>query len=106
LSIFVGALWFIATERAHKVKTVLVAPALMAVLGLIPGEQVFYSEHEGIAWNVIFLLFGMMIIVGVIKQTGSSRRTGPAHRTRPATPRGHRLLHSDTRHTGRALVAP
>ena len=70
LSIFVGSLWFIATERAHKVKTVLVAAALMAVLGLIPGEQVFYSEHEGIAWNVIFLLLGMMIIVGVIKQTG------------------------------------
>ena len=70
LAIFVGALWFIATERAHKVKTVLVAAALMAVLGLIPGEQVFYSEHEGIAWNVIFLLLGMMIIVGVIKQTG------------------------------------
>lgn len=70
LTIFVGALWFIATERAHKVKTVLVAAALMAVLGLIPGEQVFYSEHEGIAWNVIFLLLGMMIIVGVIKQTG------------------------------------
>ncbi|MFD4181247.1 SLC13 family permease [Rhodococcus sp. NPDC058514] len=70
LAIFVGALWFIATERAHKVKTVLVAAALMALLGLIPGEQVFYSEHEGIAWNVIFLLLGMMIIVGVIKQTG------------------------------------
>ena len=42
----------------------------MAVLGLIPGDQVFYSEHEGIDWNVIFLLLGMMIIVGVIKQTG------------------------------------
>jgi Na+/H+ antiporter NhaD/arsenite permease-like protein len=31
---------------------------------------VFYSEHEGIDWNVIFLLLGMMVIVGVIKQTG------------------------------------
>ena len=30
----------------------------------------FYSEHEGIDWNVIFLLLGMMVIVGVIKQTG------------------------------------
>ncbi|MBJ8348329.1 SLC13 family permease [Antrihabitans sp. YC2-6] len=70
LAIFVVAFWFIATERADKVKTVLVAAALMAVLGLIPGEQVFYSEHEGIDWNVIFLLLGMMIIVGVIKQTG------------------------------------
>jgi Na+/H+ antiporter NhaD/arsenite permease-like protein len=70
LAIFVVAFWFIATERANKVKTVLVAAALMAVLGLIPGERVFYSEHEGIDWNVIFLLLGMMVIVGVIKQTG------------------------------------
>src|ERR1700752_71652 len=70
VAIFVGAFWFIATERANKVKTVLVAAALMAALGLIPGERVFYSEHEGIDWNVIFLLLGMMVIVGVIKQTG------------------------------------
>ena len=70
LAIFVGAFWFIATERAPKVKTVLVAAGLMTMLGLIPGAKVFYSEHEGIDWNVIFLLLGMMIIVGVIKQTG------------------------------------
>ena len=70
LTIFVVAFWFIATERANKVKTVLVAAALMTVLGLIPGDRIFYSEHEGIDWNVIFLLLGMMVIVGVIKQTG------------------------------------
>ncbi|MGV9797750.1 SLC13 family permease [Mycobacterium sp. NPDC003449] len=70
LAIFVVAFWYIATERADKVKTVLVAAGLMALLGLIPGEKVFYSEHEGIDWNVIFLLLGMMVIVGVIKQTG------------------------------------
>ena len=65
LTIFVVAFWFIASERADKVKTVLVAAGLMAVLGLIPGAGVFYSEHEGIDWNVIFLLLGMMVIVGV-----------------------------------------
>ena len=70
LAVFVAAFWFIATERANKVKTVLVAAALMTVLGLIPGDRIFYSEHEGIDWNVIFLLLGMMVIVGVIKQTG------------------------------------
>ena len=70
LAIFVVAFFFIATERADKVKMVLVAAGLMAVLGLIPGARVFFSEHEGIDWNVIFLLLGMMIIVGVIKQTG------------------------------------
>ncbi|MEV0290400.1 SLC13 family permease [Kribbella sp. NPDC050820] len=35
-----------------------------------PGTEVFYSEHEGIDWNVIFLLLGMMIVIGIIKQTG------------------------------------
>ncbi len=70
LAIFVVAFSFIATERADKVKTVLVAAGLMTVLGLIPGDDVFYSRHEGIDWNVIFLLLGMMVIVGVIKQTG------------------------------------
>jgi Na+/H+ antiporter NhaD/arsenite permease-like protein len=70
LTIFVAAFWFIATERANKVKTVLVAAGLMTLLGLIPGDRIFYSEHEGVDWNVIFLLLGMMVIVGVIKQTG------------------------------------
>ncbi|MFE3543272.1 SLC13 family permease [Nocardia sp. NPDC059177] len=68
--IFVVAFFFIATEKADKVKTVLIASGLMAVLGLIPGDEVFFSPHEGIDWNVIFLLLGMMIIVGVVKQTG------------------------------------
>ncbi|MGH3759455.1 SLC13 family permease [Actinophytocola sp.] len=70
LTIFVVAFFYIATEKSNKVKVVLVASGLMAVLGLIPGAEVFFSEHAGIDWNVIFLLFGMMIIVGVVKQTG------------------------------------
>ncbi|GAA1008669.1 membrane protein [Acrocarpospora pleiomorpha] len=70
LGIFCVAFFFIATEKADKVKTALIAAGAMAVLGLIPGKDVFFSEHEGIDWNVIFLLFGMMIIVGIIKQTG------------------------------------
>ncbi|ONM48881.1 SLC13 family permease [Nocardia donostiensis] len=68
--IFVVAFFFIATEKADKVKTVLIAAGLMAVLGLVPGDEVFFSPHEGIDWNVIFLLLGMMIIVGVVKHTG------------------------------------
>ncbi len=70
LAIFVTAFYFIATEKVDKVKVVLVASALMAVLQLVPGNEVFFSEHAGIDWNVIFLLFGMMIIVGIVKQTG------------------------------------
>ena len=70
LAIFALAFFFIATEKVNKVKVVLVAAATMLLLGLAPGADVFYSAHEGIDWNVIFLLLGMMIIVGIIKQTG------------------------------------
>ncbi|MDI5977913.1 ArsB/NhaD family transporter [Amycolatopsis magusensis] len=70
LAIFGIAYFFIATEKLDKVAVVLTAAGAMAVLGLIPGSGVFYSEHEGIDWNVVFLLLGMMVIVGVIKQTG------------------------------------
>ncbi|MEU4746188.1 ArsB/NhaD family transporter, partial [Actinosynnema sp. NPDC023658] len=34
------------------------------------GETAFHSLDAGIDWNVVFLLLGMMVIVGVIKQTG------------------------------------
>lgn len=70
LLIFIVAFGFIASEKVNKVWVVLVGAALMTVLGLTPGAEVFFSEHEGIDWNVIFLLLGMMIIVGVIRQTG------------------------------------
>jgi len=70
LGIFLVGFYYIATEKIDKVKVVLVAAGLMTVLGLTPGSEVFFSEHSGIDWNVIFLLFGMMIIVGIVKQTG------------------------------------
>ncbi|MEU8800373.1 ArsB/NhaD family transporter [Spirillospora sp. NPDC048819] len=70
LAIFVVAFFFIATEKIDKVKVVLVTAGLMTVLGLTAGADVFFSEHQGIDWNVIFLLLGMMIVVGVIKDTG------------------------------------
>ncbi len=68
--IFTIAFVLIATEKVHRVAVALFAAGMMALLGLVPGKDVFFSEHAGIDWNVIFLLLGMMIIVGVIKQTG------------------------------------
>jgi Na+/H+ antiporter NhaD/arsenite permease-like protein len=70
LTIFSIAFFLIATDKLHRVAVVLGAAGLMALLGLVPGQDVFFSEHAGIDWNVIFLLLGMMIIVGIIKQTG------------------------------------
>ncbi len=70
IAIFAVAFFLIATEKLNRVAVALGAAGLMAALGLVPGSHVFYSPHAGIDWDVIFLLLGMMIIVGVIKQTG------------------------------------
>lgn len=67
---FLVAFGLIASERVNKVAVVLTAAGVMVALGLVPGAGVFFSEREGIDWNVIFLLLAMMLIVAVIKQTG------------------------------------
>ena len=70
LLVFAGAYILIATERIHRVAAALGGAALMLALGLTDGDAAFYSHDSGIDWNVIFLLFGMMIIVGVLRRTG------------------------------------
>ncbi len=70
LIVFIGAYTLIATERVHRVAAALGGAALMLALGLTDGDAAFYSEAAGIDWNVIFLLLGMMVIVGVIKRSG------------------------------------
>jgi Na+/H+ antiporter NhaD/arsenite permease-like protein len=42
----------------------------MVLIGATDDHGIFFSEDSGIDWNVIFLLLGMMIIVGVLRQTG------------------------------------
>jgi Na+/H+ antiporter NhaD/arsenite permease-like protein len=67
---FVGAYILIATERVHRVAAALGGAAFMVVVGVVDAETAFFSEETGVDWNVIFLLFGMMVIVSVLKQTG------------------------------------
>lgn len=69
-AIFVATYSFIATERIHRVTAAIGGVAAMAVFGLVDTETAFYSERSGIDWNVVFLLFGMMVVVSVLKQTG------------------------------------
>lgn len=69
-AVFGIAFFLIATEKFNRVAIVLVAAGILAALRIVPGEHIFFSEHSGIDWNVIFLLLGMMIIVSVIKLTG------------------------------------
>ncbi|KAA0101364.1 hypothetical protein CIW49_05490 [Mycolicibacterium sp. P1-18] len=70
VAVFAIAYVFIATEKISKVKAALGGAAVVVVLGIVGSEDVFYSHETGIDWDVIFLLFGMMIIVGVLRQTG------------------------------------
>jgi Na+/H+ antiporter NhaD/arsenite permease-like protein len=42
----------------------------MIIIGATDADKAFYSHETGIDWNVIFLLLGMMIIVGIIHKTG------------------------------------
>jgi Na+/H+ antiporter NhaD/arsenite permease-like protein len=70
LSIFIVSYALIATERVHRVAAALGGVAAMTVIGVVDAETAFFDQHTGIDWNVIFLLFGMMVIVGVLKQTG------------------------------------
>ena len=53
-----------------RVTVALVGAALMVVIGATDDHGVFFSEDSGIDWNVIFLLLGMMIIVGILQQSG------------------------------------
>jgi len=62
----------IATERVDKTKIALAGSALMILMGVIDQHSAFHGhgEVEGIDWNTLFLLMGMMIIVNVTRHTG------------------------------------
>ncbi len=68
--VFVAAYVLIATERIHRVAAALGGAAGMVLLGVVDARVAFFSERTGVDWNVIFLLLGMMVIVGVLRQTG------------------------------------
>ncbi|MBZ9638843.1 SLC13 family permease [Streptomyces sp. PSKA30] len=68
--VFVGAYALIVSEKIHRVAVALGGAGLMLAIGATDDVTAFYSEHAGIDWNVIFLLMGMMMIVGVLRKTG------------------------------------
>jgi Na+/H+ antiporter NhaD/arsenite permease-like protein len=70
VGVFVAAYALIATEKANRVAVALTGAGLMLALGLVSSADAFHSERFGIDWDVIFLLLGMMVIVGVVKHTG------------------------------------
>ncbi|WP_327096716.1 ArsB/NhaD family transporter [Nocardia vinacea] len=67
---FVVAYILIATERIHKTKAALSGAAIILAAGVLDSGDAFFSHDTGVDWDVILLLFGMMVIVGILRQTG------------------------------------
>ncbi|KUO17436.1 ArsB/NhaD family transporter [Streptomyces dysideae] len=70
IAVFVVTYGLIISEKIHRVGAALGGAALMLAIGATDDKSAFFSEHSGVDWNVIFLLLGMMMIVGVLKKTG------------------------------------
>jgi Na+/H+ antiporter NhaD/arsenite permease-like protein len=70
VAVFLAAYTLIATEKVHRVAAALGGAGIMLAVHATGARAAFFSEHTGIDWNVIFLLLGMMVIVGVLKETG------------------------------------
>jgi Na+/H+ antiporter NhaD/arsenite permease-like protein len=65
-TIFLVTYAIIVSEKIHRTVAAFVGAALVVILGIIPSEKAVLA----IDFNTIGLLVGMMIIVGVTRQTG------------------------------------
>lgn len=70
VAVFVVAYVLIATKTINRVAVALGGASITLALGATNAEHAFFSEDSGIDWNVIFLLLGVMLLVGVLKRTG------------------------------------
>lgn len=65
-AVFVITYAVIAVDKLHKTVAALAGAVAVLVIGLVSQESAF--QH--VDWNVIFLLFGMMIIAGALRRAG------------------------------------
>jgi len=70
ITVFVVAYVLIASDRVNKTLVALSGAAVVAALGVVSSDDVFFSRKTGIDWDVIFLLLAMMMIVSVLRKTG------------------------------------
>jgi Na+/H+ antiporter NhaD/arsenite permease-like protein len=70
IAVFVVAYAFIISERFNQTKVALMGAGLMICLPVTDSPDVFYSQDNGIDWDVIFLMLGMMMIVSILRQNG------------------------------------
>lgn len=67
VAIFLFSYAFIITEKINRAVIALLGALLMVIIGIVDVHTA-YSEH--IEWETIFLLVGMMILVGISNRTG------------------------------------
>jgi Na+/H+ antiporter NhaD/arsenite permease-like protein len=70
VALFAAVYVLIATERVHRVAAALGGAAVVLAFGVVSSEDAFFSRETGIDWDVIALLLGMMLVVGVVRRTG------------------------------------
>ncbi|WP_116110896.1 SLC13 family permease [Amycolatopsis ruanii] len=71
IAVFAVAYLLIATERIPKTAAALGFAGIVLAAGVVGSDEAFYSHDTGVDWDVIFLLLGMMIIVGILRRTGA-----------------------------------
>lgn len=71
IAVFVVTYAVIISERFSKTTVALVGAGLVVMLPVIDSPDVFYSQDNGIDWDVIFLMLGMMMIVSILRHTGA-----------------------------------
>ncbi len=70
ITVFAIAYLLIATEKVPKMVVALGGAGIVLAVGVVGSEDAFYSHDTGVDWDVVFLLLGMMIIVGILRRTG------------------------------------
>ncbi len=70
--IFVAVYALIVLDRLPKSVVVLAGASLMIALGVLDQHTAFHGTEviQGVDWNTIFLLIGMMVIVNITRKTG------------------------------------
>jgi Na+/H+ antiporter NhaD/arsenite permease-like protein len=71
MGIFIVSFGLIISERLDKTKVALAGAGLIMALNIVTQREAFYDEKYAIDYNVIFLLFGMMVIVHILSKTGA-----------------------------------
>jgi Na+/H+ antiporter NhaD/arsenite permease-like protein len=66
LAIFAATYVFIITEWINKMLAAMIGGFVIVLLGIVKQHEAFVA----IDWNVIFFLFGMMLVISVLRETG------------------------------------